>query len=177
MNRNTKRLAIVIMIALFIFGSCKEHVVAPKTQATGILTDYEGCKTFATTTGLEGSLHSNATECIEYEYDGNAVLILKHINAGFNCCPGKIDATISVTENMIVVEDREEEQGCFCQCLYDLRYEILELAPGEYTIAVRGPYIEDTDERLIFNVQLFGAGSGTFCVNRTHYPWGVDDKK
>jgi hypothetical protein len=172
---NTKRLAIVIMIALFIFGSCKENVVAPETQPTGILTNYEGCKTFATSSSLELTTPSQTEECLEYEYDGESLLTLRHINAGFNCCPGKIDATISVTENMIVIEDREDEQGCFCQCLFDLRYEILDLTPGEYTIFVSGPYIEDTDERLLFNVQLFGPSSGNFCVNRTHYPWGVEN--
>lgn len=175
MSHDSKSLIIFIVISLFTFGSCAKNAVTPEVQSVGVLTSYEGCKSFAAVTGLEADLHGNAIECIEYEYDGEAVLILKHINAGFNCCPGKIDATISVTKNMIVIEDKEEEQGCFCRCLFDLRYEILDLKPGEYTIAVRGPYIEETDERLIFNVELSGPSSGTFCVNRMHYPWGVEN--
>jgi hypothetical protein len=175
MMRNIKSIVILIFISLFFFGSCEENFVTPEIQSGGILTDYEGCKTFVTSSNLQAELYSNAEECIEYDYDGESVLILKHINAGFNCCPGKIDATISVTENMIVIEDKEEEQGCFCQCLFDLRYEIVDLEPGEYTIAVSGPYIEGTDERLLYNVQLYGPSSGTFCVNRTHYPWGVEN--
>lgn len=175
MIRNTVKLVIVLTILLFAFGSCKENAVAPETQPVGALTSTEGCKTFATTTSLEMSLHSYTTECIEYEYDGEAVLILKHINAGFNCCPGKIDAAITVTGNRISIEDREQEQGCFCQCLFDLRYELYDLMPGEYTIAVTGPYIEDGDERLLFSVQLSGPSSGTFCVNRTHYPWCLEN--
>jgi hypothetical protein len=175
MIQNTKKFAILTMIILFTLAGCKENVATPETQPVGNLTSYEGCKTFATTTGLEGNLQSNTKECIEYAYDGESILSLKHINGGFNCCPGKINTTISVSNNMILIEDREEEQGCFCQCLFDLQYEILELKPGEYTIAVTGPYIQDTDERLLFNVQLYGPSSGTFCVNRTHYPWGIDN--
>lgn len=169
-----KFLVLSFIISLFIMGGCGEDVVAPETQSSGILTDYEGCKSFATTTALEKNFYSSAVECIEYAYDGEGILTLRHINAGFNCCPGRIDATITVSKNMIVIEDREEEQGCFCQCLFDLRYAILELEPGEYTISIKGPYIEETDERLLFNVQLYGSSSGTFCVDRTHYPWGVD---
>jgi hypothetical protein len=176
MIQHTKRFSIFLMILLFTFVGCEENVVTPETHPVGALTNYEGCKTFATTTGLEANLLSNTKECIEYEYDGESRLILKHINAGFNCCPGNIETTISITGNMIVIEDREKEQGCFCQCLFDLYYEILELGQGEYTIAITGPYIQDTDERLLVNVQLFGPSSGTFCVNRTHYPWGVDDQ-
>jgi hypothetical protein len=175
MISNTIKLTMIMLILALILGSCDENAVTPEIQPSGILTDYEGCKTFMTSSSLQTEFYINTEECIEYDYDGESVLILKHINAGFNCCPGKIDTTISVTENKIVIEDKEEEQGCFCQCLFDLRYEIVDLDPGEYTIAVSGPYIEDTDERLLFNLRLFGPSSGTFCVDRTHYPWGVDD--
>ena len=173
--QNTKRSVILIGILIFTFGGCEKNVNTPETQPVGALTGYEGCKTFATTTGPESNLQNSTKECIEYTYDGESTLILKHINAGFNCCPGKIEATISVSDSMILIEGREEEQGCLCQCLFDLQYEIFELTPGEYTIAITGPYVQDTDERLLFHVRLYDPSSGTFCVNRTHYPWAVDN--
>jgi len=163
------------MILLFVIGSCDENTNSPDFQPVGTLSGYEGCKTFTTNSGLEVGSYTSTEECIEYEHDGESRLRMKHINAGFNCCPGKIDTTISISDNRIVIEDREEEQGCFCQCLFDLEYEILGLEQGEYTIVVTGPYIHDIDERLLFHVQLTGPNSGTFCVNRTHYPWGVYD--
>jgi len=172
MIKNTKILAILIAVFLFAFGSCKEKVITPGLSPIMIFKNYQGCKTFAANAGLEAGFHSSNVECIEYEYDGEGHLILKHINAGFNCCPGEIGADFSVTGNMIYIEDWEKEQGCFCRCLFDLEYEILELEPGEYTIEVKGPYIVATDEELKFTVKLFGSCSGTFCVIRTHYPWG-----
>jgi hypothetical protein len=175
MIQNTKRRVVLLLILLFVFGGCEENILTPDSQPVGTFVGYEGCKTFTTDSGLDASSYVNTKECIEYEYDGASILRLKHINAGFNCCPGEIDATISVSNNMILIEDREEAQGCFCQCLFDLQYEILELGRGEYTLAITGPYIQDTDERLLFNLRLAGPSSGIFCVNRTHYPWGIDD--
>jgi hypothetical protein len=162
---------ILIIIFLIILFGCKEKVTTPETTAFGILSTYDGCKTFTTTSGLGSSPHEVNEECIEYEYDGERLLVLKHINSGFNCCPGKITADISVSGNMIAIEEKEQEQGCFCRCLFDIRYEIHELQPGEYTIAIKGLYVEDTDEELRFNVNLYGPCSGAFCVSRTHYPW------
>ena len=162
---------ILIIIILFILFGCKEKVTAPETIAFGILSEYEGCKTFAATSGLESSPHGVNEECIDYEYDGQGFLVLKHINSGFNCCPGKITADITVSGNMITIKEKEQEQGCFCRCLFDINYEIHELKPGEYSIVIRGLYIEDSDEELRFNANLIGPCSGSFCVSRTHYPW------
>jgi YD repeat-containing protein len=172
MIKNTKTLAILIAIFLLLTGSCKEKVITPVLSPIGFLTNYQGCKTFAANLGSVGQSHSPTKECIEYEYDGEGRLTLRHINSGFNCCPEEIDADISVTGNLIFIEEQEKEQGCFCRCLFDLEYEFLELEPGEYTIEVKAPYIEATDQVLIFNVKLFSPCSGTFCVDRTHYPWG-----
>jgi len=74
---------------------------------------------------------------------------------------------------MISIEEREEEQGCLCQCLFDIKYEIHDLEPGEYTIEVKGPYIIASDEEMKFSVQLYGSCSGTYCVTRSHYPWNT----
>jgi len=162
---------ILILIFLLLLFGCKEKVTAPESIAFGILSMYEGCKTFVTTSGSGSSPHGINEECIEYEYDGEGFLILKHINSGFNCCPEKIAADIFVSGNIIYIEERELEQGCFCQCLFDVKYEVRDLEPGEYTIEIKAPYIIAPDEEMKFNVPLYGSCSGTFCVTRTHYPW------
>jgi hypothetical protein len=120
-------------------------------------------------------VHGSNEECIEYAYDGEGFLVLKHINSGFNCCPKKISADIFVSGNRIYIEEREQEQGCFCQCLFDVKYEIYDLKPGEYTIEIKAPYTVASDEEMKFNVQLYGSCSGTFCVSRTHYPWDTQN--
>ena len=50
-------------------------------------------------------------DCIEYQYDGIDTLILNHINAGFNCCPGKIIFNINITGNTITITEKETERS------------------------------------------------------------------
>lgn len=171
MMMNAKTLIILIILFLFIFGSCREKVTSPEVQSTGLLMTYEGCKSFAATSGTKSASHSSNAECFEYQYNGQGQLALKHINSGFNCCPEKIDADISLSGGLIYIKEREKAQGCFCRCLFDIDYQINDLKPGTYTIEIKGPYVETTDESLRFDVELYGQCSGTFCVVRTHYPW------
>ncbi|MFC2163803.1 hypothetical protein ACFLT2_02255 [Acidobacteriota bacterium] len=166
---------ILILIFLMILFGCKESVTTTDMNPIGTLSSYEGCKTSASTTGSGSSPHVINEECIAYEYDGEGHLVLKHINSGFNCCPEKINADIFVSGDMIYIEEREEEQGCLCQCLFDVKYEVHDVMPGDYTIEIKGPYIIGSDEELKFRVLLNGSCSGTFCVTRTHYPWNTQN--
>jgi hypothetical protein len=96
---------------------------------------------------------------------------LKHINAGFNCCPGDITAEIEFKGNLIIITESEQEQGCHCLCLFDLDYEVTNLSPGRYTIRVAEPYVEENDQVLEFTLELFSATSGNYCLERNNYPW------
>jgi hypothetical protein len=111
---------------------------------------------------------------MEYTYDGESTLLLKHINAGFNCCPDEIIANITIEGNLITIEEDEslESGGCDCICLFDLDLEITNLQPGEYTIKVIELYVFPDDEPLEFTVDLSSSPSGIYCVERTIYPWG-----
>jgi hypothetical protein len=109
-------------------------------------------------------------DCIEYDYNDEDLLLLKHVNAGFNCCP-EITANISIIENKIIIKEIELSGDCDCICLFDVYYRIEDLSPGEYTISVEEPYIRDDEENLEFSVSLSSPISGNFCVERYHYPW------
>jgi len=139
----------------------------------GILFDYNGCKEFQKGAAKDSTPPDQ--DCIEYQYDGAGVLLLKHINAGFNCCPDEILADITIEDNNIIIEENEslESGGCFCLCLFDVDYQISNLPPGEYTIKVNGLYLEEGDEILQFTVDLASSPSGIFCVYRDYYPWGI----
>jgi hypothetical protein len=132
-------------------------------NTTGNLTNYSGCKEFFTN-------YISSEDCIEYQYDGENILLIKHINAAFNCCP-KIDANINISNNIIKIEEIEISGDCNCICLYDLNYEIKELKPGEYTIKVIEQDIPNDEEILEFIVDLTSKASGTYCVERNQYPW------
>jgi hypothetical protein len=136
---------------------------------SGSLIDMTGCNVFEK--GLITPDSSSFWDCIEYEYDGESILTLQHINAGFNCCP-EIEINFHFEGNVITIEQIELEGMCDCNCLFDLDYQIENLAPGEYTIAVVEPYTIEVDAPLEFDVDLSTAASGEFCVYRFHDPWG-----
>ncbi|UCC43849.1 MAG: hypothetical protein JSU65_12115 [Candidatus Zixiibacteriota bacterium] len=116
--------------------------------------------------------------CIEYEYDaGSAVLKVRHANAGFNCCPENISATVDVSDGVITVTETEtfgEHGGCSCLCLYNLDFEIKDLESGQYRVVIVELYLDGDDEPLDFVVDLGEIQVDTVCVDRDHYPWGVN---
>lgn len=162
--------AVFACVLLLLGGSCAS---SPGSGPVGRLVGRTDCKGSA---GLSSpartGLRAAGTECVEYEYDGKSVLRLKHINAGFNCCPGTVSAEITVEGGEIRIREKESSSLCDCSCLYDVSYEFAGVALGIYHISVVGPYQNESDTPLEFRVDLIGAASGSFCVERTHYPWG-----
>jgi len=143
----------------------------PGCSPTGTVISYTGCKTFIL--GSSPDSIPPDQDCIQYQYDGESVLLIKHINSGFNCCPDDIMADVTIQDNLITIEEEEslEGGGCWCLCLFDVDMRINNLEPGEYTISVSGLYLYPEDEPLEFTVDLISSPSGTYCVERDHYPW------
>jgi hypothetical protein len=110
-------------------------------------------------------------DCLQWQYDGQSLLQLRHVNAGFNCCP-ELAFDIQVEDNTITIEEIEILGGCHCLCLFDLDFEISNLPPGIYTFRVTEPYAQPDDEPLTFMVDFVSSPSGMHCVPRDHYPWG-----
>ncbi|MFQ6007956.1 MAG: dockerin type I repeat-containing protein [Candidatus Zixiibacteriota bacterium] len=142
----------------------------PCSVPTGSLVDYTGCKSFQ-----KDSIPPNL-DCILYEYDGAGVLLLKHINAAFNCCPSSIDADITIEGGLITIDESESFDTlgpCYCLCLFDVDIEIVNLPHGQYTIMVNELYLQAGDDTLEFTISLTSSpDSGSYCVTRDHYPWG-----
>jgi hypothetical protein len=153
-------------------GGCKK---SPDAQLipTGVLLQSNGCKQFLSNASDQSAEFTPGQndDCIEFQYNGTNTLVLRHINAGFNCCPGEITAEIDFNNSRVTITEREQEQGCKCLCLFDLDYEVVNLAPGEYTLRIIEPYVEEGDQALELSLPLFSTASGTHCVQRTDYPW------
>lgn len=162
-----------LALSLVIAVSCKQNEsIIPQPEAS--LVSYQGCKSF--TQGRIAStqfslFHDQSQDCVEYQYYGDGVLEIQHINAGFNCCPGEIVAAIDISDNVILIEESETESGCYCLCLFDVNYRIEGLRPGKYTIKIIEPYTNDQDPKLEFTLDLSRSTSGTYCVSRNHDPW------
>ncbi|HAQ17803.1 MAG TPA: hypothetical protein DCR40_01065 [Prolixibacteraceae bacterium] len=109
--------------------------------------------------------------CIEYAYDrDNRKLILKHLNAGFNCCPESLWCTVTFRNDTIIIQEFEKHLGCKCNCLYDLDMEVEGLEPGKYHLRLIEPYL-GTQQALVGLLDLRSQKQGSFCASRSIYPW------
>jgi hypothetical protein len=164
-------LSSLLFVALIVTGGCKKSSEAVPLPS-GELTGTNGCKGAVSNSDSPGgiTLASSIQDCVQYQYDGNSQLILNHINAGFNCCPGQISADIQISGNTITITEAESQQGCKCLCLFDVDYLIQDLTPGTYTIILIGLYLEGGQHHE-FSINLNQATSDTICIDRGHYPW------
>jgi len=131
------------------------------------LVDYEGCKTFWKAGNASDTIASDQ-DCLLYHYD-NGKLTLKHVNAGFNCCPDEIVVDINIDGNNITITETEINGDCYCLCLFDVDIEIYFLPPGEYNIRIEEIYADPIE----FTADLITEPVGGHCVTRSHYPWGM----
>jgi len=117
-------------------------------------------------------LFDKSETCVEYSYNKETkTLNLKHINAGFNCCPKALYAEIVKEGNIITIEESERTQECNCMCLYDMEIEVYNVESQVYSIKFKEPYIGDQYE-LFFEINLLKEQSGTYCLTREQDPWG-----
>ncbi|UCG62180.1 MAG: hypothetical protein JSV52_02525 [Candidatus Zixiibacteriota bacterium] len=108
---------------------------------------------------------------VEWEYDGNGTLDLRHFAAGFNCCP-ELHCEVSVYDKTITVIERDSG-NCFCLCLLEANYQVTGLPPGKYLLQFDEAVPIGDDEPLQCEILLKGDGSSGSCaVERTVYPWG-----
>jgi len=112
--------------------------------------------------------------CSEYLFDKeNNKLTLKHINAGFNCCPDSLYCIVELKSDTILIQEFEKSAPCRCNCLYDLDIEIGSVDLKKYQIKFIEPYVADHNE-LLFEIDLTKNSTGSYCVTRKQYPWGVN---
>jgi len=155
-----------ILFALIIVNSCTK--TTEEIEDINIeLVSRSDCKN-----DLKGGEITDSMSCIKYSFSGEE-LIINHINAGFNCCPGEITCTSQIKNDTIVIEESEEAPLCNCNCLFDLKIKVNGLLHKQYFIKVKEPYVQDQKE-LFFAVDLNKSPvEGSHCVVRVKYPWGM----
>ena len=164
---------VIMFVAIILLASCNNlnNTTAPVSGSIKArLLDYSDCKTNIINDQIF-VLDSSNQDCIEYNYNIDKVLKLKHYNAAFNCCPAKITADIKITENIITITEHEQSQGCKCNCLYDLSYELKNVPNGKYKIIINEPYKLESEQDLEVEINLIPLMTGDSCVKRNHYPW------
>ena len=151
-----------------IFSGCETE----RQQVTATLTDHTGCK------GLKSATEDvipNTRSCINWSFDNSSgTLSLIHFNAGFNCCPGELSCIIDFAGDTLVIKEREKSAMCDCDCLYDLYIDVNDLEEQYYIIKIVEPYCGD-QQKLVLEADLASESEGSFCADRTMYPWAIPD--
>lgn len=164
--RKDTLLFIPLLLLSLIFSGCEME----RQQVTATLTDHTGCK------GLKSATEDvvpNTQSCINWSYDSSSgTLSLIHLNAGFNCCPGKLTCSVDIAGDTLVIKEKEESAMCDCDCLYDLYIDVNDLEEQDYIIRIVEPYCGD-QQKLIFEADLAREPEGSYCAARSWYPWGM----
>jgi hypothetical protein len=117
---------------------------------------------------------SDSLSCVEYSFDNEKnKLTIKHINAGFNCCPDRIYCKIGLKGDTILIQEFEKSAQCNCNCLYDLNIEVNGVEMKKYLIKFIEPYAGEQN-KLVFEINLNENSNGSYCVARKQYPWGIN---
>lgn len=173
-DKSVKTMVIRSFFSIVIFScllnGCEFFSNESESIPSGRLTFTSVCKN---STWDKAGIPSNRQECVFFNYFLNGNLELEHINAGFNCCPGTIEAEIRIEDHIIsIVEsenyDHDPHGPCDCLCLYDLTYELEGIIPGQYTLCVKCALADPVE----FQVDLNSTVSGYYCEARDKYPWG-----
>lgn len=168
-------LFIAMAIASFLLISCDES--DPKeqpvtTNPVGELLNSSDCKFNLKSASFKMNESTpDSLSCIRYSYNNETkVLTIKHINAGFNCCPDSLYSEIGINNGVITIEEFEADALCNCNCVFDLEFEITEIEAQLYQIQFIEPYADDD---INFEINLLEENTGSYCVTRTSYPWGM----
>ncbi len=175
MTKPVKILMIIAGLIISFIISCESNTKSEaKLELAGAISAFSGCKYLNKTTGLSKIIETlpDTLAAVEYFYDGESQLILTHINAGFNCCPGELYTEIINTDGDIMIEEFETEAACKCNCLYDLKIVIDDIVPGNYSFTIIEPYLPDDNEIITFVLGLNNEDEGIIKFKRRGYPWG-----
>ncbi len=163
----TKRNLILVTVLLSaLLFSCKKESSEPVSEND--LVSHSECKD-----GLKSGEYEDNQSCIKYNYNENTKrLIIEHINAGFNCCPGELSCSSDINNDIITITEKEESAQCNCNCLFDLNIEIKSVVKKKFTVIIAEPYRGEQAE-LKFEIDLNTEIEGEYCVIRNKYPWGI----
>jgi len=165
-------IALSVIIPFIACNDTQKVGGSTQVQITSRVSDITNCKTAAN--DRHGMNCESPYEGLAYIYHGDGRLILRHINAGFNCCGQPLTAVINASDTLIDIQENESDlQACHCLCLYDLEYEISYLSGDSVRVKFNGLYLNSDEEGLSTVIDLTEPSSGSFCVERGHYPWTI----
>ncbi len=120
---------------------------------------------------LKGTEPGPDRSCVDYSYVGDSLLIMKHYNAAFNCCPSDILVDFEIKGDSLIITEDDAREDCKCNCLYDVEIRVHNLSAGKYHVRFKEPYVLQDTTQIVFPVNLEKEPVGRFCVIREYYPY------
>lgn len=171
MRKVINSLTKILFLAILITG-CEEEQQATH-NITGKLAGHSDCKSKKSANYIAAT--PDSLSCIEYSFvKKDSIIYLNHINAGFNCCPGELSCFVYFSGDTIIIHELEEAPQCHCDCLFDLEIEIYGAVAKKYTLKFFEPYSGE-QKKLVFDINLRESNTGSYCVTRKGYPWGLSN--
>lgn len=157
-----------VSILILVYSCENEKENAKQLVLSGKIVSHSDCKSSKSDTAF---ITADSLSCADYSFDGSTnKLFIKHINAGFNCCPDSLYCDVTISNDTIIIQEFEGKQQCNCNCLYDLDIEIEGVGSQKYQIKFIEPYCGN-QEQIIFGVDFSAQKEGIYCVTRNHNPW------
>ncbi|MFO7617554.1 MAG: hypothetical protein R6V75_09905 [Bacteroidales bacterium] len=157
------RLSWTLFLLIGLLPACNKESAEPAL----LFDKSHGCKQFdLKSTGEDG----HGQDCLYYTYSDKELKI-KHVNAGFNCCPEGFVVNLKVSGDTLVIIERENSNLCDCNCLFDLEYTLTGISKDKWWVLVDEEYVHGEMEPMLFQVDLRKEPEGKWCVERTRYPW------
>ncbi len=115
-----KRLGIILWIgAIAGIAGCSMQDIALEADAPRLTEfTYGECKERITRTISEQS------EILRYRVGEDGTAEFAHLNAKFNCEPGRIYATLAIEGDRLIISEHEASSRANCYCPYDLSFKI-----------------------------------------------------
>jgi hypothetical protein len=135
-------------IVFILLVTCCEKETSHIVPSVGQIT-YGDCK--------PATKKSGDSEYIEYKTVDVDYLQINHVNAWFNCEPGKVFVSAELINDTIVVDEFEETGLANCICPLDLSYQIGPLNYGRYIIRMLRWDIE-------FSINFNSSTNGVFII-------------
>lgn len=163
---------VVFTFTFMVFSCTKDSDNKKELTLKGKLINHSNCKSNVKSDRII-KYYPDTVSCVNYAFDATSnKLYITHINAGFNCCPDSIYCNITLSNDTIIIEEKEPLALCDCNCLYDLSIEISGVDAKKYQLRFVEPYNQD-ENKLDFAINLAQIKAGEVCVTRKNYPWGI----
>lgn len=146
-----------MFMSLLCIAGCSDDDASDKS-AIGIANiTNSGCKNINPEINSSLRTAKLSQEYIEYVGTVDGGLRISHVNSMFSCEQDEIKISVSVSDNLIIVNEEEIGADANCICPFDLSYDVSSLETGkEYVLVIQKAGHEKTRVTFVYIQTISG---------------------